>query len=64
MFGLIATMSPLEMKRFIPPSASTARRVSSAGSVELFAIAISGLSVFFTSKLRTCRSPLGAASRS
>ena len=33
MFGLIATMSPREMKRFMPPSASTARRTSSPGSV-------------------------------
>ena len=27
MFGLTTTMSPREMKRFMPPSASTARRV-------------------------------------
>ena len=30
MFGLIATTSPFEMNRFMPPRASTARRTSSA----------------------------------
>jgi hypothetical protein len=61
MFGLIATTSPFETKRFIPPSAATARRVSSAGSVVLLAIAITGLSAGATVKLLTWRSPLGDA---
>ena len=33
MFGLTTTMSPREMKRFMPPSASTARRTSSSGDL-------------------------------
>jgi hypothetical protein len=56
MFGFTTTMSPREMKRFIPPKASTARRVSTAVSGSCFAITNSGNSspvALFSRKSRT-----------
>src|SRR4030042_924685 len=42
MFGLIMTLSPLAMKRFIPPSAASASLVMAAGDSPVI-MAISGL---------------------
>ena len=64
MFGFTATTSPFETNRFMPPSASMARRTSSAGSVELFAIARdSAPGGTDAPKLRTWRSPPGSKGR-
>ena len=66
MFGLTTTTSPRETKRFIPPSASTARRVKSAatsvcvlGDDQLGQLECEPVPPF-RRKSRTCRVAFGA----